>query len=215
MQVAIAGGHGTIALLLTHLLVDRGHDVRSIIRNPRHSDEVEATGAQSVVVDLESSSSQELADAIGSADAVVFAAGAGPGSGAARKESVDYEGAVKLLDAADRLGAAHYLMISAIGADADHAGDGVFDVYLRAKGRADDSVRAGPVPFTIVRPTGLTNDDPVGTVMLADGANGGAVTRADVAAVVAEMIDRGTPVGAALDLTAGSTLIAEAVDAAT
>jgi uncharacterized protein YbjT (DUF2867 family) len=215
MQVAIAGGHGTIALLLTHLLVDRGHDVRSIIRNPRHSDEVEATGAQSVVVDLESSSSQELADAIGSADAVVFAAGAGPGSGAARKESVDYEGAVKLLDAADRLGAAHYLMISAIGADADHAGDGVFDVYLRAKGRADDSVRAGPVPFTIVRPTGLTNDDPVGTVMLADGANGGAVTRADVAAVVAEMIDRGRPAGATLDLTAGSTLTAEAVDAAT
>ena len=211
MQVAIAGGHGAIALLITRDLAERGHVVRSIIRDPDQGGDVEAAGGRPVVADLEAVDGPTLADAVGPVDTVVFAAGAGPGSGAARKDTVDHEGAVKLLDAAAQVGAGHYVMISAIGADADHPGDAVFDVYLRAKGRADDAVRAGTVPWTVLRPTALTDEPAAGTVTLAAGADGGPISRADVAAVAAEVIERVGPTAATVDLTAGPTPIGQAV----
>lgn len=214
MKIAIAGGHGTIALHLTRLLADAGHEVTSIVRNPGHRTDVEEAGGTMVVADLESATPDELAETIGSADVAVFAAGAGPGSGAERKDTVDHLGAVKLIDAARELGVGHYVIVSSMGADPTHVGDEVFDKYLVAKGRADDAVRSSGLPFTIVRPTSLTDDDPVGTVRLGESADGGAVTRADVAAVIAALIERAGPGGRTLELTAGDTPIADAVASA-
>lgn len=212
MRVAIAGGHGTIALHLTRMLADAGHDVASIVRNPDHRADVEDAGGAMIVADLEQVTAAELADAIGSADVTVFAAGAGPGSGAERKETVDFQGAVKLIQASQRLDVGHYVMVSAIGADPTHVGDEVFDVYLRAKGRADDAVRSSGLPFTIVKPTSLTDDDPTGTVMLGESADGGKVTRADVAAVLAGLIEQGAGGGGrTLEMTAGDTPVDDAV----
>src|SRR5687768_7955752 len=141
MNVVIAGGHGKIALRLARLLHERGDEVRSIIRNPEQTDDVRATGAAPAVCDLESAGASDLAEAIGSADAVVFAAGAGPGSGPARKETTDYGGAVKLIAAAKQAGVGRYVIVSSMGADPDMPGDDTFSVYQRAKGRADDAVR--------------------------------------------------------------------------
>jgi uncharacterized protein YbjT (DUF2867 family) len=211
MKIAIAGGHGTIALHLTRLLSDTGHEVVSIVRNPEHEADVADAGGQMVVADLEAVTPDELADAIGEADVAVFAAGAGPGSGAERKDTVDHLGAVKLVEAARRLGVDHYVIVSSMGADPTHVGDEVFDAYLVAKGRADDAVRSSGLPFTIVRPTSLTDDDAVGTVTLAESANGGPVTRADVAAVLAALIERAGRGGRTLELTGGDTPIADAV----
>lgn len=215
MKISIAGGHGSIALHLTRRLQDAGHDVRSLVRNPDHRADVEDAGATPVLADLEELDSVQLATAIGAADVAVFAAGSGPGSGAERKETVDHQGAVKLLSAARDVGVEHFLIVSSMGADATHVGDEVFDAYLRAKGRADDAVRSSGLPFTIVRPTSLTHDDPAGSVSLGAGAGGGAVSRADVAAVLAELIERAGPGGRTLELTAGDTPIVEAVRAVT
>lgn len=214
MKIAIAGGHGTIALHLTRLLAEAGHEVASIVRNPDHCADVEEAGGTMVVADLESATPDELAETIGAADVAVFAAGAGPGSGAERKDTVDHLGAVKLIDTARELGVDHYVIVSSMGADPTHVGDEVFDKYLVAKGRADDAVRSSGLPFTIVRPTRLTDDDPTGTVMLGESADGGAVTRADVAAVIAALIERAGPGGRTLELTAGDTPIDDAVEAA-
>ena len=214
MKIAIAGGHGTIALHLTRLLADAGHEVASIVRNPDHRADVEDAGGTMLVADLESVTPEELAETIGSADVAVFAAGAGPGSGAERKDTVDHLGAVKLIEAARTLDVDHYLIVSSMGADPTHVGDEVFDKYLVAKGRADDAVRSSGLPFTIVRPTSLTDDDPVGTVTLGDTAGGGPVTRADVAAVLAALIDQAGPGGRTLELTAGDTPVDDAVRAA-
>lgn len=210
MRVAIAGGHGKIALHLTRLLTGAGHEVISLIRNPAHSLEVEQAGGFPVPADLEELTGKDLARRIGRADVVVFAAGAGPGSGAPRKETVDYEGAVKLMEAARGVGAGHYVMISAKRADAYREGDEVFDVYARAKGRADESLESSGLPYTIVRPTSLTHDHPAGTVEFGPRAEGGKVTRADVAAVVAAVIERG-PLNRRLELTAGSMPVGRAV----
>ena len=138
----------------------------------------------------------------------------GTGRGADRKESVDHLGAVALIEAAKRHDVAHYVMVSSMGANADHDGDEVFDAYLRAKGQADDALRSSGLGYSIVRPTSLTDDDPVGTVTLTPDADGGAIARSDVAAVLQALLLEGTPLGSTVQLTAGTTPVGQAVTSA-
>jgi nucleoside-diphosphate-sugar epimerase len=149
MRTVIAGGHGQIALRLARVLQARGDQPVGLIRRAEQADEVRAAGAEPWLIDLEAARVGEAAEALKGADAVVFAAGAGPGSGTARKDSVDRAAAELLADAAEAAGVRRYLMISSMGADANSQfdGDPVFRAYLRAKGAADDYVRpssAGP-----------------------------------------------------------------------
>ena len=207
MVVAIAGGHGKIGLLLTRLLAERGDRVLSLIRNPAQADHVATAGGEAVIVDLESASAEELGAAIAEADAVVFAAGAGPGSGAGRKETMDYGGAVLLIEAAKIAGASRYVMISAMSADAGHAGEEVFDVYIRAKGRADDELAASGLDYTIVRPGGLTDVEPKGRVQIATVLDRGEIPRADVAAVVAACLADPKTIGRTFEVISGEDQI--------
>lgn len=215
MRVVIAGGHGKIALVLERLLAGRGDEVVGLIRNPAHAGEVEATGARAVVCDLEAATVVDLASHLTGADAVVFAAGAGPGSGAGRKDTVDRGAAVLLADAATAAGVSRYVQISSINADnAPPPGtDDVFAAYLRAKKAAEDDLRPRPLDWTIVRPGRLTDDPPVGTVTLAPKVAGGAVTRADVAAVLVALLDTPASIGKVLELVGGDTPVADAVAA--
>jgi uncharacterized protein YbjT (DUF2867 family) len=211
MKVAIAGGHGKIALRLTRLLYESGHAVRSLIRDPGQSEDVRAAGAEPVLLDLESAGPDELAETIDGVDAVVFAAGAGAGSGAARKETVDYGGAVKLIEAAKTKGIRRYVMVSSRGADASLEGDETFAVYLRAKGRADDELIKSGLDYTIVRPTGLTEEPGDGTVRIAERVERGSVSRDDVAAVIGASLDDPLTIGKVFGVTGGDKPIHEAI----
>jgi uncharacterized protein YbjT (DUF2867 family) len=213
MRVAIAGGHGQIALRLAKVLSQRGDEAVALIRNPDHADDVRQAGAEPAVVDLEHASEDDVVQAIAGSDAVVFAAGAGPGSGPERKETMDYGGAVKLVAAAKQAGVGRYVIVSSMGADPDVVGDDTFSVYLRAKGRADDAVRASGLDATVVRPGGLTNDVGTGRVNLGESVPRGQVTRDDVAAVLAAVLDSPSTIGRTLDLIGGDTPVAEAVEA--
>ena len=192
---------------------ERGDEVVALIRNPDHADEVKQAGAEPALVDLEHASEDEVATAIGGSDAVVFAAGAGPGSGSARKETMDYGGAVKLIAAAKQAGVGRYVIVSSMGANPSATGDDTFSVYLRAKGRADDAVRASGLDATVVRPGGLTNDAGTGRVRLGESLPRGQVTRDDVAAVLVAVLDSPSTIGRTADLIGGDTPIAEAVAA--
>jgi uncharacterized protein YbjT (DUF2867 family) len=210
MRVAIAGGHGKIALRLTRLLSERGDSVLSLIRNPDQADDVRGVGGEPVLCDLEGASETAVGDAVRSADAVVFAAGAGPGSGPARKETMDYGGAVKLIAAAKAAGIRRYLMISAMAANPSAEGEG-FAVYLRAKGRADAELAASGLDYTILRPGLLTDDPGTGHVWLAEKVERGEIPRDDVAAVLAVCLaDPGTA-SRTFEVVAGDTPIEEAV----
>ena len=213
MRVAIAGGHGQIARRLAKILSQRGDEAVALIRNPDHTDDVKRVGAEPVVVDLESASDDEVAQAIAGSDAVVFAAGAGPGSGPERKETMDYGGVVKLIAAAKQTGISRYVIVSSVGANPQTLGDDTFSVYLRAKGRADEAVRASGLDWTIVRPGGLTNDAGTGRVNLGESVPRGQVTRDDVAAVLAAVLDSSTTIGRTFELMGGDTPVAEAVAA--
>jgi uncharacterized protein YbjT (DUF2867 family) len=213
MRVVIAGGHGQIALLLERILTDRGDEALGIVRNPDHVEDVERTGAEAAVLDLEAAGVEELAALLAGADAVVFAAGGGPSSGAARKETVDKGAAVLLADAAELAAVRRYVMVSAMGAEqADPHSDDVFQVYLRAKAAADDDLRGRDLDWTVVRPGRLTDDPGSGRVRVGT-LERGAVPRADVAAVLAAVLHDDGTVAKTFDLLAGDSPVEDALRA--
>lgn len=215
MRVVIAGGHGKIAQLTHRELAGRGDTAVGLIRNPDHSAALRAAGAQPVVADLEHVGADELAAHLADADAVLFAAGAGPGSGAARKDTVDRAGAVLLADAAQRADVRRYLLLSSMGVEGEPpAGtDEVFAAYLRAKKAAEDDLTGRDLDWTILRPGRLTDDAPTGRITLARHAPSGAVTRTDVARVLVALLHHPHSAGAILELVGGNTPIADAVAA--
>ncbi|MEN4401018.1 NAD(P)H-binding protein [Mycolicibacterium senegalense] len=211
MRVVIAGGHGKIALILEQLLSARGDDVAGLIRNPDQADDLRAAGAEAVVVDLERASVDEVADALRGADAVVFAAGAGPGSGAARKQTVDRDAAILLADAAEAAGVSRYVMVSAMAADdrsLDAGYDEVFLAYMHAKSEADADVRARTaLRTTIVRPGGLTDEPGTGKVTIAESTGRGTIPRADVAQVLLAVLHEPETAGRTFEVISGQTPI--------
>ncbi|MBU8810262.1 SDR family oxidoreductase [Mycolicibacterium goodii] len=215
MHVVIAGGHGKIALILERLLAERGDSVAGLIRNPDHTADLQSAGAEAIVLDLEKATVSEVADAVRGADAVVFAAGAGPGSGAARKQTVDRDAAILLADAAEAAGVDRYVMVSALAADdrsLDDNYDEVFRAYMHAKSEADANVRARTgLKTTIVRPGGLTDDAGTGRVRIADNTGRGTVPREDVARVLLAVLDTPQTAGRTFELISGDSPIADAL----
>jgi len=211
MRVVIAGGHGKIALLLTARLRERGDEVVSLIRNPDHAGDIRAAGAEPVVCDLESATPQQIADAVSAAEQVVFAAGAGPGSGNARKLTMDRDGAIKTLQAATLLGADRFLIVSSVGTEDPPDGDDTFSVYLRAKAEADAAVMAGDLQWTVLRPGALTDDPATDRVRLSEEPFRGRVPRDDVAASIAALLATPAAVGKVLYVNGGEQSIEQSL----
>jgi uncharacterized protein YbjT (DUF2867 family) len=209
MDVTIAGGHGQIALRLARLLTARGDRVRALIRNPDHAADVEAVGAEPVVFDLEGDG--DLGAVVSGTDAVVFAAGAGPGSGPERKRTVDLGAAVKLIEAAEATGVRRYVMVSSIGADDPAGGGEQMRPYLEAKAQADAALVASGLDGTIVRPGRLTDDPGTGAVTAGPDVGRADIPREDVAAVLIGVLDDPGTVGKTFVVVSGDTPIATAL----
>ncbi|KQR64926.1 SDR family oxidoreductase [Frigoribacterium sp. Leaf172] len=220
MRIVIAGGHGKIALLLERRLADAGHDPVGIVRNADHTADLEAAGARALVLDLEKTDVDTLAGHLDGADAVVFAAGGGGGSGAERKLTIDRDGAILLADAAEKAGVGRYVMVSAIGTDDfDPAraelpaenDDDVYQVYMRAKSEADSDLRGRDLDWTIVRPGGLTDDAGTGLVTAASTVERGTIPRADVAEIIATALIEGTAVRTQFEVVSGDSTVSDAL----
>ncbi|WP_369257743.1 NAD(P)H-binding protein [Geodermatophilus amargosae] len=218
MRVVIAGAHGQVARRLGRLLSGRGDTVVGIVRNPDHTADLEADGVIPAVLDLESAAVDDVAEVVRGTDAVVFAAGAGPNSGEARKHTVDHGAAVLLADAAERAGVRPYLLVSSMGVEQARKGtpkgmDPVFAVYLQAKLRAEDVILPRTaLDVVILRPGALTDEPGTGRVRLEHGVGYGEVPRDDVAAVLLALLDAGKA-NEVVELVSGDTPIADAVAA--
>ena len=210
MRIAVAGGHGQVAMLLHPLLAEHGHEVRGLIRNPDHAEDVRRAGAEPVICDLEAES--DPAGAVSGADAIVFTAGAGPGSGPERKRTLDRDGALRLIDAARDGGIRRYVMLSAMKPEQPR-GNEVFQVYLRAKAEADAVLRDSGLDWTIVRPGRLTDEPGTGRVAAASELERADIARADVAAVLAAVLEMPETIGLQFEVVAGDTPIREALSA--
>ena len=211
MDVVVAGGHGQIGLRLLRLLVGRGDRARGLVRNPDHAADLEAAGAEPVVCDLEFE--EDVAPFVTGADAIVFAAGAGPGSGPERKRTMDLGGALKLIEAARTDGIARYVIVSSIGAGNPEAASEQMRPYIEAKAEADHALAASGLEFTIVRPARLTDKPGTGRVRIGPDVEYGEVTRDDVAATLAEVLEAPNTIGKTFELVGGDTPIDEAVRA--
>ena len=214
MRVVIAGGHGKIALLLERLLAGRGDQAVGLIRNPAQAADVRAAGAEAILCDLETATADDVTGLVAGADAVVFAAGAGPGSTAGRKDTVDRAASVLMAGAAERAGVRRFVQISSMGAGAPpQPGRGeVWTAYIEAKTAAEDDLRARDLDWTIVRPGGLTDDPATGRIRLAPPPlPPGTIPRADVAAVIAALLDHPGTRHRTLELTGGPTPLDPAV----
>ncbi len=215
MHVVIAGGHGKIGLRLAALLANRGDVVTGVVRNPDHGPDLEKVGAAAAVLDLETADADELAAVLAGADSVVFAAGAGPGSGVDRKETVDRAAAVLLADAARIAGVRRYLLVSSPGVDSPPAPERgeVWGAYIAAKKAAEEAIRsADHLDWTVLRPGSLTDDPGGGRVLLAPPPVAlGPVTRDDTAAVLLALLDAPGSAGKVLELREGDVGVAEAV----
>ena len=216
MRVVIAGAHGQVARRLGRLLSARGDEVIGIVRNPDHRGDLAADGVEPAVLDLEQSTVEQVAEVVRGADAVVFAAGAGPGSSAERKHTVDLGASLLLADAAERSGVRRYLLVSSMGAQLARQGtprgmDPVFATYLQAKLASEDRILPRPALDTVVlRPGRLTDEPGTGRVTLGHGLETGDVPRDDVAAVLVELLDQGKT-DDVVEVVGGDTPIAEAV----
>jgi uncharacterized protein YbjT (DUF2867 family) len=209
MDVVVAGGHGKVGRRLLALLAQGGHTARGLVRNPDHVADLEAIGAQGIVCDLEH---EDPTEAVAGADAIVFAAGAGPGSGPERKRTMDLGGAVKLIEAAKRNGIRRYLIVSSMGADDPPPGDEGMAPYLQAKAEADRALAASGLDYTIVRPGGLTDDPGTGLIDAAEKlGRSGRITRDDVAATLAAALEEPNTIGKTFEELNGETPIAEAL----
>jgi uncharacterized protein YbjT (DUF2867 family) len=205
MDVVVAGGHGQVGLRLLALLAEGGHRGRGVIRNPDHASDLEAAGAEPVICDMEAL--DDLSECCAGADAVVFAAGAGPGSGAERKQTVDYGAAVKLMEA----GVRRYVMVGAIAADRPHEWSEAMRPYYEAKAGADKRLIESGLDYTIVRPGGLTDEPGTGRVRVGTGLDYARIPRDDVAAVLLAVLEEPGSVGKTFELVSGDTPIEDAV----
>jgi uncharacterized protein YbjT (DUF2867 family) len=213
VKVLVAGAHGKTARRLVRMLVEDGHEVRGLVRNEKQMPDVEADGADPLLVDLEEEGVGAVGRAVDGCDAVIFAAGAGPGSGAARKETMDYGGAVKLVEAAEQHNARRYLMLSSMGAGDPEDGSEAMRPYLRAKARADERLQESGLDYTIIRPGSLTDEEEAGRIEAEESlGRRGEISRADVARTFAEALEAKNTYRKTFEILAGNTPIREALE---
>jgi uncharacterized protein YbjT (DUF2867 family) len=212
-RIAIVGGHGQIA---RHLLVElrrSEHSPVALVRKEEYRDELESRGAEVRLLDIEQEDADAFAAAFEGCNAVVFAAGGGPDGNIERKRTVDLEGSLKSIEGARTAGIQRFVQISAIGVDdplPDDTGD-VWRAYVEAKRDADIALRDSDLAWTIIRPGRLTDEPATGLVALGPDVRRGDIPRADVAAVVAAIVDQDSTVGQQWNLVSGPTPVPEAV----
>jgi len=209
MKITIAGANGQIATLLHPMLIEAGHNVRGIIRKEEQAKSLKELGVEPVVADMETA--DDLSEALGDADTVLFAAGAGPGSGAERKWTVDRDAAIKLMEACKTNNISRYVMISAMGLENPRGSD-VFQIYQKAKLQADNALKESGLNSTIVKPGRLTDDSPKGLVNAGKNLDSGEIPRADVAAVLAAVLEDDSTAGLEFDLVSGHQPIDDALE---
>jgi uncharacterized protein YbjT (DUF2867 family) len=212
-RIAIVGGHGQVARQLIPVLRRADHEPVALVRREEHRAELQERGAEVRLLDIERQDAAAFAIAFEGCGAVVFAAGGGPDGNIERKRTVDLEGSLKSIEGARHVGIARFVQVSAIGVDDPLPADtgDVWRAYVEAKRDADAALRESGLAWTIIRPGRLTDDPPTGKVALGPDVAHGEVTRADVAAVLAAVLDAAGTVGQQWNLVNGDVPVQQAL----
>ncbi|MFC5712611.1 SDR family oxidoreductase [Thalassorhabdus alkalitolerans] len=211
MRVLIVGANGKVARhSLRHFKDSDKHEAVAMIRKEEQASELKELGAaETVIADLEG----DISHAFNGIDAVIFAAGSGPHTGADKTVLIDLWGAIKTIDEAKKQGVNRFVMISAINVDDPEEAPEKMRHYVVAKKLADDHLKASGLDYTIVRPGPLTNDDPTGQLLIEEkiGHRNGEITRGDVGHVVFETVDKENTHHKVFEILNGEALLEEAI----
>ena len=215
-RIAIVGGHGNIARLLHPMLLGAGHQPVALVRKPEQAAALEASGVETGMLDIENDGVDRFAAVFAGCEAVVFAAGGGPDGNIERKRTVDLEGSLKSIEAAGSAGIRRFVQVSAIGVDDPLPEDtsAVWRAYVEAKRDADAALRDSDLDWTILRPGRLTDEPGTGRVALGAGVERGDIPRADVAEVLAAVLDQDASIGHQWNLVGGDVEVGDAIAAA-
>ncbi|MFC3419102.1 SDR family oxidoreductase [Salinicoccus hispanicus] len=187
MKVLVIGANGQIGKMFVDKLKESEHDPIAMVRKEEQAKALEDNGVKTVLGDLE----KDFSHAFEGVEAVVFTAGSGAHTGADKTILIDQEGAMESIDLAKKHAIRHFVMVSGMGVENPRAVEGKMRPYLHAKFRADAHLEQSGVPYTILRPGLLTNDDGKGSVNLYEykgDVQYGEVPREDVASVLMEII---------------------------
>lgn len=209
MKVFVIGSHGQIGKLLVDLLVARGDEVVAAIRDEKQAPEMEERGAAVQTFDL-MSQPDEMAKAIGNADAVVFTAGSGGATGYDQTLMIDLDGAVKSMLASKIAGVTRFVLVSAMNSENPEKWTEAIKPYYVAKYFADNYLEnQTDLDYTIVKPGILTNEPGKGGVLI--GEDHGSISRQDVAEVVAETLHHDNTIKKSFSVVEGAQPIAEGI----
>lgn len=209
MRVLVVGANGNTGTRVVHLLKQGPHEPVAMIRHGDHEPKFDAMKTETVRGDLE----QPVDHAVAGCDAVVFTAGARSRTPPEKTRDVDRDGAIRTIDAAAAAGARRFVMLSAMGADPESDGDRLAH-FFRAKGAADEHLRASGLDYTIVRPGRLSNRPAAGRIDAGPAlGRKGELSRVDLAEVLVACLDLDNTVGKTFELVAGRTPIPEALAA--
>src|SRR5690625_4264532 len=137
---------------------DENFEPTAIIRKPEQKEVFDQTNTPVILTDLEKSV-QELAGMIKGFDAIIFTAGSGASTGPDKTLLIDLDGAVKIMEVAEKNGINRFVMVSAIGAHKRERWSEAIKPYFVAKHYADRVLMDSPLEYTIVRPGGLTRSE--------------------------------------------------------
>ncbi|GAB3045410.1 SDR family oxidoreductase [Virgibacillus ainsalahensis] len=205
MRVLVIGANGSVGKQVVEKLMDANHEPVAMVRKAEQLSQFEDIGAQTVLTDLE----ENFESAYDDVDAVIFAAGSGPNTGADKTIIIDQEGAIEATDLAKKYGINRFVLLSSMGADKPKDAKQIKH-YLYAKHRADEYLKDSGLAYTILRPGGLTDDPGKGKVNLQEKIEEfGKVTREDVASVLVQILTSKEAENKVFELLEGDTPVSD------
>ncbi|MFC7063672.1 SDR family oxidoreductase [Halobacillus seohaensis] len=206
MRVLVIGANGKVGKHIVSKLHKSEHEPVAMVRDPDQVPQFEEMGISSVLGNLE----KDFESAFYKIDAVIFAAGSGPDTGADKTILIDQEGAIKSVERAKHFGVHRFVMLSSMAADRPEAGPSGLKHYLYAKHRADEFLKQSGLNYTIVRPGGLTDEPGTGLVKLQEHMNKfGEIPREDVADSIVHLLSVPKAEFKSYDLISGDQSINE------
>lgn len=158
-NVLVIGATGHVGKMVCRLLINQGHNVRALIRDVHKACELKHPNLEFYTGNLE----DDFSDAFQGMQTVIFVAGSSSSSGCDQTLLIDLWAAKRAIDfAEEEPSVAHFIMLSAFGADDPDEHPLSEKPFLIAKHLADEYLSTTSLAYTILRPGNLTDQDPTG-----------------------------------------------------
>ncbi len=212
MKALVAGATGQTGRRIVEQLLARDIKVKALVRDAAKAATELPDGVEIVVGDV--LKPETLASAIADCQALLSATGAAPSFDPTGPYKVDYEGTKNLVDAAKRAEVDQFVMVSSLCVSKLFHPLNLFWGVLYWKQQAEDYLKNSGVPYTIVRPGGLKNENNDQAIVMssADTLFEGSIPRMKVAEVCAEALSQPSAKNKVVEIVTSETAAEQPLD---